>query len=54
MQRRREIASAPQRSAAEVWQVIRELLGDTLDRSSSIERADVDAALDPSMGSPAC
>lgn len=50
MQRRREIASAPKRSAAEVWQTIHELLGDTLDRSSSIERADVDAALDPLGG----
>ncbi|HEY2333659.1 MAG TPA: hypothetical protein VGH58_01455 [Solirubrobacterales bacterium] len=50
MQRRREIASAPKRSAAEVWQTIRELLGDTLDRSSSIERADLDAALDPLDG----
>lgn len=50
MQRRREIASAPRRSAAEVWQAIRELLGDTLDRSPSIERADVDAALDPLDG----
>jgi len=50
VQRRREIASAPKRSAAEVWQTIRVLLGDTLDRSSSIERADVDAALDPLGG----
>lgn len=50
MQRRREIASAPERSAGEVWQAIRVLLGDTLDRSSSIERADVDAALDPLDG----
>lgn len=50
MQRRREIASAPKRSAAEVWQKIRVLLGDTLDRSSSIERADVEAALDPLGG----
>jgi hypothetical protein len=50
VQRRREIASAPKRSAGEVWQAIRVLLGDTLDRSSSIERADVDAALDPLDG----
>jgi hypothetical protein len=50
VQRRREIASAPKRSTAEVWQAIRELLGDTLDRSSSIDRADVDTALDPLDG----
>jgi hypothetical protein len=50
VQRRREIASAPKRSAGEAWPVIRELLGDTLDRSSSIERGDVDAALDPLDG----
>jgi hypothetical protein len=50
VQRRREIASAPKRSAAEVWQTIRRLFGDTLDRSSSVERADVDAALDPLDG----
>jgi len=50
VQRRREIASAPKRSAGEVWQTIRVLLGDTLDRSSSVKRADVDAALDPLGG----
>lgn len=50
MQRRRNIASAPKRNAAEVWQVICELLGDTLERSSSIERADVEASLAPLDG----
>lgn len=47
MQRHRTIASAPKRTAAEVWQTIAELIGDTLERSSSIERGDVDAALEP-------
>lgn len=47
MQRHRTIASAPKRTAAEVWQTIGELIGDTLERSSSIERPDVDAALEP-------
>lgn len=47
MQRRRDIAAAPQRSAAEVWQAIHTLIGTTLERSASIERADVDMALDP-------
>lgn len=47
MQRHRTIASAPERTAAEAWQTICDLLGDTLERSSSIERADVDAALEP-------
>jgi hypothetical protein len=50
VQRRRDIASAPKRSAAEVWQVICKLLGDTLERSSSIERADVEASLAPLDG----
>ena len=47
MQRRREIAAAPKRTAAQAWQTIRTLVADTLDRSSSIARADVDAALEP-------
>lgn len=46
MQRHRTIASAPKRIAAEAWQTIGELIGDTLERSSSIERGDVDAALE--------
>jgi hypothetical protein len=47
VQRRRTIASAPKRTAAEAWQTICELIGDTLERSASIERGDVDAALEP-------
>jgi hypothetical protein len=47
VQRHRTIASAPKRTAAEAWQTICQLIGDTLERSSSVERGDVDAALDP-------
>lgn len=47
MRRRRDIAASPQRSAPEAWQTIKSLIGDTLERSSAIERADVDAALEP-------
>jgi hypothetical protein len=47
VQRHRTIASAPKRTAADAWQAVCGLIGDTLERSSSIERGDVDAALDP-------
>lgn len=47
MLRRRDIAASPQRNAPEAWQAIHTLIGDTLERSSSIERADVDLALEP-------
>ncbi|MET0603461.1 MAG: hypothetical protein ABW167_15855 [Baekduia sp.] len=47
MRRRRDIAASPERSAPEAWQTIKDLIGDTLERSSSIDRADVDAALEP-------
>lgn len=50
MTRHRTVASAPQRTAAEAWQTIRELVGDTLERSPAIERGDVDVALDPLDG----
>ncbi len=50
MQRHRTIASAPKRTAAEAWQAVCGLLGDTLERSSSIERDDVNAALEPLGG----
>jgi hypothetical protein len=46
VQRRREIASSPQRSAGEAWQVIAELVAGTLERSPSIDRSTVDAAMD--------
>ena len=45
MKRRREIAASPQRSAAQAWEKIRSLVCDTLERSASIERVDVEAAL---------
>jgi len=47
VRRRRDIAASPERSAPEAWQTIKGLIGDTLDRSSFIERADIDAALEP-------
>lgn len=47
MRRHRDIAASPERSAPEAWRTIKDLIGDTLERSSSIERADVDAALAP-------
>ncbi len=50
MQRHRQIAAAPERSAAEAWEVIRALVADTLDRSSSIHRAEVESALEPLDG----
>jgi hypothetical protein len=46
VQRRREIACSPQRSAGEAWQVVAELVAVTLERSPSIERSTVDAAMD--------
>lgn len=47
MQRHREIAASPRRTTAETWEVIGSLIGDTLERSPSIYRAEVDAALEP-------
>jgi hypothetical protein len=45
VQRRRDVAAAPQRGAPEAWRTIKTLIGDTLERSSSIKREHVDAAL---------
>lgn len=50
MQRHRAIAASPQRVAAEVWTAVGELIGDTLERSAYIDRAEVDAALVPLDG----
>jgi hypothetical protein len=47
VRRRRDVAASPERSGPQVWATIKALIGDTLERSSSIERADVDAALTP-------
>lgn len=44
MLRRRDIAAAPRRHADEAWGAIVELIVNTLDRSDTIERADVVAA----------
>lgn len=46
MLRHRVVAAAPARPATETWQAISTLIADTLDRSSSIARSDVIAALD--------
>ncbi len=46
MQRRREIACSPQRNAREAWQVIAELVAVTLERSPSIDRSAVEAAME--------
>lgn len=45
MQRRREIAAAPQRSAGEAWDAVACLLRDTLLCSAQIEAEEVDEAL---------
>lgn len=45
MKRHRKIASAPERSAGEVWSTVRALLADTLERSEAIERADVERTM---------
>lgn len=46
MLRHRTISASPQRTASGAWQVIAELVADTLDRSPDIDRADVQASLD--------
>lgn len=47
MRRHRAIAASPQRTAAETWQTVCSLIGDTLDRSSSIDRTSVEESLQP-------
>ncbi len=46
MQRHREIAAAPERSASETVSTINDLVRDTLAASSSLDLDDVDSALD--------
>ena len=46
MQRRRTIAAAPERRASETWAVISALVADTLERSPSITRGEVVAAME--------
>lgn len=50
MQRRREIACSPHRSAGDAWQVVSELVAVTLERSPSIDRSTVDAAMEAAAG----
>jgi hypothetical protein len=45
MQRRREVAAAPERSAAEAWETVAALLRDTLVCSAQVDDAEVDLAL---------
>lgn len=46
MQRRRNVAAAPERSTSETVAVISDLIRDTLARSDKIESSDVDAAME--------
>lgn len=50
MLRRRSIAASPARGTGEAWGVITTLLADTLDRSASIGRAEVEEAMDHAAG----
>lgn len=50
MERRRAIAGAPVRSAAEAWKMVSSLLTDTLERSPSIPAGSVAVALAPLSG----
>lgn len=50
MERRRTIAAAPVRSAAEAWQVVMTLLIETLERSSAIPAGSVSENLAPLRG----
>src|SRR5436309_14963140 len=50
MERRRAIAAAPVRSAAEAWKIVSGLLTDTLERSPSIPAGSVAVALAPLSG----
>lgn len=45
MQRHRDIAAAPCRASAATWQVITDLVVDTLDRSPHLARANVEAVM---------
>lgn len=46
MQRRRDLAASPVRTAAETWTTLCDLVADTLDRSASIDRESVVTELD--------
>jgi len=51
MLRRRTIAASPRRSASATWQVITDLVADTIAKSSSLSRADAEQAM--SVAAPA-
>ena len=50
MQRRREIAAAPIRSASDAWSVLTTLLADTLERNDAVPKGSVVAALSSLAG----
>ena len=50
MERRRTIAAAPVRSATEAWQIVSNLLSETLERSSAIPAGSVSESLAPLRG----
>src|SRR2546425_7475269 len=50
MQRRRQIAAAPTRTASEAWQVVTDLLSDTLERSPNVPEGSVAKELDVMAG----
>lgn len=45
MQRHRDVAASPERSAGEAWDIITALVADTLERSVTIQRPLVEAAI---------
>jgi hypothetical protein len=45
LKRHRDIAAAPLRGASATWQVIAQLIADSLERSNVIDRSDVEAAM---------
>jgi hypothetical protein len=50
MQRHRQIAAAPTRTASEAWQVVTKLLSDTLERSPNVPDGSVAAELEVLAG----
>jgi hypothetical protein len=50
VKRHRTILAAPRRSTSETWDTVARLIADTLERSSAIDRADVEASLARAAG----
>ncbi len=50
MQRRREIAAAPERSATESWQTLAALIRDSVSRSEQIGMAEINGSLEKARG----